>query len=122
MFMTQLDNDNQYMLYILPVFLTSYVFDSPVGMTPHWNFIKIFGIKKLYSMGYCGSLCDMFSSFDRTPTCDTQRGGQKGIQRAIAYTMVPWNHAVKVASTHSSWMVHSFCTSVSHTEIINQTI
>ena len=34
MFMTQLDNDNQYMLYILPIFLSSYVLDSPVGMTP----------------------------------------------------------------------------------------
>jgi len=57
---------------------------------PWWNFVEIFGIRKLESLDYRVVLCDpVFSCFSRTPTCDRDRRTQgNSIYRASTATHV----------------------------------
>jgi len=53
------------------------------------SFVKIFGIRKLESLGYRVALLrdPTFSDFSRTPTCDRQM--------TTAYIALAWRRALK---------------------------
>jgi len=67
---------------------TTHVYLAPQWGWFHWNFIKFFGIRRLYFLGYQqrGLHGGIFSHFQRTPACDRQTDGHGAIAyRSLAY-------------------------------------